>query len=520
MVKVFMVDDEIVIREGVRNSFPWEENGYTLVGEAPDGEIALPMIRDEKPDILITDIRMPFMDGMQLCREVKRLMPWIGIVILSGYDDFAYAREAITLGVKEYLLKPISARELKDALDRISQKLREERATREQMENMQRRLAGGNRFVREKLLASLFADDPEEGSARRTVEQMRALGVNLMAGSYAVLDIAFSDADGGHEAGRTVLLNLAEGSGGSVQMCPAKNGARALVMGDDETDTEERAYSFVNSAVYELERSGAKDVLCTVGEIVTDAEQIYRSMRSARHIRHVVMGGDPRDRSMRIVGVREMGDPPAALPDLNLQPLHEQLQYIDIHELPRVFSGYVASLGSAEVAMDYLRVEALMAAGRIVSAAGGDPQKELMGYEVTPEDGGDTYGACQGLLQKALRYRDEHSPLTGNSSIARARSYLARRFTDPNLMLQDVAKEVCMSGSRFSTVFAQETGFTFTEYLTALRLGKAKELLSATGMRSSQIAFAVGYNDPHYFSYMFKKNTGLTPGEYRKQNQN
>lgn len=110
MVKVFLVDDEIVIREGIRNSFPWEESGYTLVGEAPDGEIALPMIRDANPDILITDIRMPFMDGMQLCREVKRQMPWIGVVILSGYDDFTYARQAISLGVKEYLLKPVTAR--------------------------------------------------------------------------------------------------------------------------------------------------------------------------------------------------------------------------------------------------------------------------------------------------------------------------------------------------------------------------------------------------------------------------
>ena len=118
MVKVFLVDDEIVIREGIRNSFPWEESGYTLVGEAPDGEIALPMIRDANPDILITDIRMPFMDGMQLCREVKRQMPWIGVVILSGYDDFTYARQAISLGVKEYLLKPVTAQELKEVLDR------------------------------------------------------------------------------------------------------------------------------------------------------------------------------------------------------------------------------------------------------------------------------------------------------------------------------------------------------------------------------------------------------------------
>lgn len=115
MYKVFLVDDEIVIREGIRNSFPWEGNGgseFALVGEAPDGEIALQMMQDVKPDILITDIRMPFMDGMQLCEAVSHTMPWVQIVILSGYDDFSYAQQAISLGVKEYLLKPVSAQEL------------------------------------------------------------------------------------------------------------------------------------------------------------------------------------------------------------------------------------------------------------------------------------------------------------------------------------------------------------------------------------------------------------------------
>ena len=100
MYKVFLVDDEIVIRENIRNSFPWEGNGgseFTLVGEAPDGEIALQTMQDVKPDILITDIRMPFMDGMQLCEAVSHTMPWVQIVILSGYDDFAYAQQAISL---------------------------------------------------------------------------------------------------------------------------------------------------------------------------------------------------------------------------------------------------------------------------------------------------------------------------------------------------------------------------------------------------------------------------------------
>ena len=111
---------------------------------------------------------------------------------------------------------------------------------------------------------------------------------------------------------------------------------------------------------------------------------------------------------------------------------------------------------------------------------------------------------------------DEKTPAV----ISEAKLYMAQNFTNPSLMLQDVAKAVGMSNSRFSTVFSQQNGQTFTEYLIYLRLGKAKELLRNTTVKGSQIAREVGYNDAHYFSYIFKKNTGLTPSDYRAQYQN
>ena len=133
MMNVFLVDDEIAIRESLRNTFPWEEKGFQLVGEAPDGEMALPMIRDLNVDILLTDIRMPFMDGMKLCEEIQRTMPWVERIILSGYDDFEYARKAITLGVSEYLLKPVTAGELEQVLDRVRGKIEEKRRERKRL---------------------------------------------------------------------------------------------------------------------------------------------------------------------------------------------------------------------------------------------------------------------------------------------------------------------------------------------------------------------------------------------------
>ena len=520
MIKVLLVDDEIAIREGIRNSFPWEESGYTLVGEAPDGEIALPMIMDENPDIIITDIRMPFMDGLELCRQVKQRMPWVAIVILSGYDDFNYAREAISLGVQEYMLKPITAKELREVLDRISQRLREERKVRENADLLRRRLSSGNRFVKDRLLSTLFEDDFGENEARQLNEQLRNMGINLTARCYTVLDISFDNGD--NDSAMDVLYNLSERSGGGVNVCSFRNGARALVMGDGEPDTEERAYSFADSVVKGLDKAGIDNSLVTIGEMCGELSNIGTSMRTARHIRHVIKRGEG-NFPMKIVGVREMEDRPRRVDNLDFRPLRDRLEYTGADDFPKVFDEYLSSLAAtdlhSELTRDYLRVEALITAAGIVKDAGGVPEKVLPIRQYEQEQFSDpeleNLLPVKELLLTALRYRDMHSPLHGNSSISKARYYLSQHYSDPNLMLQDVAGEINMSNSRFSTVFAQETGYTFTEYLTMLRISKAQELLKATDLRSSKIAQSVGYTDPHYFSYLFKKRTGMTPSEYR-----
>ena len=521
MIKVMLVDDEIAIRESIRNSFPWEEYGYTLVGEAPDGEMALPIIRDENPDILITDIRMPFMDGMELCRQVKQRMPWIAVVILSGYDDFNYARQAISLGVQEYLLKPITPRELREVLDRISQRLREERLERENADKMRRRISSSSRFVNDRLLSALFEEDVGEIRAELLAEQLRNVGINISAGSYAVLDISF-DGGGENDAAMDVLYTLSKRSGGGVRVCTMKHGARALVMGDAEPDTEERAYAFADSVVKGMENAGISGVLVTIGQICAKLSETGASMAAARHIRHLIHRGEA-DGSMKIVGVRELEDRPRKMHSHDFRPLRDRLQYTSAEDFPRIFGEYLSSLletdANTAVTLDYLRMEALITAAAIVRDAGGDPDTvlPLRRYEQEQLSGrkDEDLATVRALLLCALRYRDANSPLHSNSAISKARYYMSQHYSDPNLMLQDVAGEVCMSNSRFSTVFSQETGYTFTEYLAMLRMSKAQELLKATNLRSSQIAQAVGYSDPHYFSYLFKKRIGMTPSEYR-----
>ena len=423
-MKVFLVDDEVVIREGIRESFPWDDTPYTLVGEAPDGEMAIPMIRDTNPDIVITDIKMPFMDGIDLCKVLRTQMPWIGIIILSGYDEFEYARQCLQLGVREYLLKPIDSEDLRKALDKLRVQLEEEKKQREHAESLRARMSAGtaggvngnadSRFLKEKLIGSLFSDEAMEEDANNALKQLKAMGNPVLASFYVVIDAAFSPVEKGQEAAGA----LAEGSGGVVHSSGSRTGTRLLTLGDTARDAEERAYAFASSLVTELERTGCEKIRVGIGEIVEKPAEILHSFKTARHIRHILE--ERPEEGALILGVREMGD-----------------------------------------------------------SAGDTP-----------------------------------------SVISDAKVYMSQHFCDPNLMLQDVAKTVNMSNSRFSTVFSQQSGQTFTEYLIFLRLGKAKELLRTTDMKSSQIAHETGYNDAHYFSYIFKKNIGMTPSEYRTKNQN
>ncbi len=415
-MKVFMADDEIVVREGIRESFPWDETPYTLVGEAPDGEMALPIIRDTNPDIVITDIRMPFMDGIELCRILRAQMPWIGIIVLSGYDEFEYARQCIRLGVREYLVKPINAENLREALDKVSEQLNEERKTIEHAASLRARLGSDEQLVKEKLIASLYSEEAAAEDSHSVLKHLHSMGCNVIAPFYAVVDAAFDPVGKGQEA----AFNLSESSGGVMHASSSRTGAALLVLGDNAGDAEERAYAFATSLVRELERIGCDKIRVGIGDIVDTPEDILKSFKTARHIRHILV--ERTDEKPMILGTREMGE---------------------VSDDP----------GTSKVISD-------------------------------------------------------------------AKLYMSEHFTDPNLMLQDVAKSVNMSNSRFSTVFSQQNGQTFTEYLISLRLGKAKEMLRTTGVKSTHIARECGYNDSHYFSYIFKKNVGITPSEYRAQFQN
>jgi two-component system, response regulator YesN len=184
--KVFLVEDEIVTREGIRETVDWGAAGYQFCGEAPDGEIALPLIRERRPDTVITDIKMPFMDGLQLCRILRETLSATKIIILSGHDEFRYAQEAIQIGVTEYLLKPIVPQDLLAALRKVAHRLDEDRQTSAHLEALQAEMASHRSMLRERCLLDLVAGN---SCSADFIEQTRSLEIDLLAPWYQVLVI-------------------------------------------------------------------------------------------------------------------------------------------------------------------------------------------------------------------------------------------------------------------------------------------------------------------------------------------
>ena len=184
MYSVFAVDDEPIVLEGIRSKIDWEGSGFTFAGEATDGEIALSMIHEIKPDILITDIKMPFMDGLQLAEAIKKTQPWIKIIILSGHDEFDYAKKAISIGIEDYLLKPFTPDELLTSLNKTASQIDKERKQLSDISRLREELKSNETLIKKEFLNNLVHGSADTNSV---MQKCGELGINIISRYYKVL---------------------------------------------------------------------------------------------------------------------------------------------------------------------------------------------------------------------------------------------------------------------------------------------------------------------------------------------
>lgn len=540
MIKVFLVEDEYAIREGIKKSVNWEANGYTLVGEAGDGEMAFPKIVKARPDILITDIRMPFMDGLELSRLVKKEIPNIKIVVLSGYDDFNYAKQAISIGVEEYILKPVSGENLLTELGKIADAINVERQDELAKDKYLRDMEEIRTLAKQK-----FIHDMIDGklSMQESLEQGRELGIDITAAYYSiVLFQAFPKNKAGVPAEEE--FDVAEYSGVSEEIYSRIR----------ETVSESPnvyLYEQVGDVLCFLEKSDSlndmnqntqkgidiiKEIMSTksdwiyfisIGkpvERIRDVNSSYRDASKRFAERYML------DESFIFYGengysnVLDIGGIDIKM--VSQKTIFHFLRNGTLVEIDDLVSEYFSSLG--EEAMEsrlfcqYVLMEALISGMAFLDSMNVSRKKaaSILGELSDPVRFVDSVDKAKDYITRILKvlieYRNQVSDKKYTEIIDKAREFIKAQYKNDEMSLQTVASYVNVSSNHFSAIFRKETGETFIDYLTKVRMDNAKDLLTCTSMKTSEIGFEVGYKDPHYFSYIFKKTIGMSPKEYRR----
>lgn len=543
MLKIFLAEDEVVVRETIKRMIPWEELGFELVGEAADGEMALPLLIRQQPDLLITDIKMPFMDGLTLARLAKKEIPGLKVVILSGYDDFNYAKQAIGIGVEDYLLKPITKNALIERLSEIRSRYEHEKTQKEYYEKFQREMQAYEKNSSRDFFEALVRGSMDMMEVYKRAEK---LGLDIVAEAYNVLiftmncDEDFSGQRDEYSSWEAESLELLENffAGHSSAMLFRSNifSYGVLLKGQRET-IEENTRACVDEIRKILSRQdGRREWFLAVGQSVDRLSQIQKSYHTASRAfsqRYLydenILYYDEMETMEHPGGQAETEDN-AYLQKVDVNALNPAILQKFLsnglqEETENFVKDYFYAIGQEPmeslVFRNYVILNVRFSVISFIKGLGCDTNEMESAdtEEVLAESGKNMESAiayAKKMISQAIEIRDQNSGNKNRSILKTAVDFIDSHYMDEEISLNTVANVANVSSNHFSALFSQNMGQTFIEYLTTLRMNKAKGLLRCTGMRSSEIAGEIGYKDAHYFSYLFKKTQGMTPSDYRK----
>lgn len=541
MLKIFLAEDEVIVRETIKRMIPWEDLRFELVGEAADGEMALPLLLRQKPDLLITDIKMPFMDGLTLAKVAKKEIPGLKVVILSGYDDFNYAKQAINIGVEDYLLKPITKNALIERLTEIRSRYEHEKTQKEYYEKFHREMQAYEKNSSRDFFEALVSGSMDMMEIYRRSEK---LGLDIVAEAYNVLIFTmnceedFSGQREGYSEWEAESLELleeffSENTSAMLFRCNIFSYG-VLIKGQKET-IGENTRSCVSEIQRILDRKEQKrQWFVAAGEPVERLSQIQKSYYSAsrafsqRYLYDENILYYDEMASMEKKNVTEDDSTYLQKVDVNaLNPviLQKFLSNGLLEETENFVKDYFYAIGQEPleslVFRNYVTLNVRFSVMSFLKEIGCDTRT------LEQEDTEDVLSESSKSLENAIAYakkiisqaialRDQNSGNKNRSILKTAVDFIDSHYMEEDMSLNKAANAANVSANHFSALFSQNMGQTFIEYLTNLRMNKAKEYLRCTSMRSSEIAGEIGYKDAHYFSYLFKKTQGMTPSDYRK----
>lgn len=541
MLKIFLAEDEVIVRETIKRMIPWEDLGFELVGEAADGEMALPLLLRQKPDLLITDIKMPFMDGLTLAKVAKKEIPGLKVVILSGYDDFNYAKQAINIGVEDYLLKPITKNALIERLIEIRSRYEHEKTQKEYYEKFHREMQAYEKNSSRDFFEALVSGSMDMMEIYRRSEK---LGLDIVAEAYNVLIFTmnceedFSGQREGYSEWEAESLEpleefFSENTSAMLFRCNIFSYG-VLIKGQKET-IEENTRSCVSEIQRILDRKEQKrQWFVAAGEPVERLSQIQKSYYSAsrafsqRYLYDENILYYDEMASMEKKNVTEDDSTYLQKVDVNaLNPviLQKFLSNGLLEETENFVKDYFYAIGQEPleslVFRNYVTLNVRFSVMSFLKEIGCDTRtlEQEDTEDVLSESSKSLENAiayAEKIISQAIALRDQNSGNKNRSILKTAVDFIDSHYMEEDMSLNKAANAANVSANHFSALFSQNMGQTFIEYLTNLRMNKAKEYLRCTSMRSSEIAGEIGYKDAHYFSYLFKKTQGMTPSDYRK----
>lgn len=534
MFQVIFVDDEQIVREGMETRVPWESLGYQLMGTFADGVDALDFLKRHPVDLVVSDISMPRMDGLALSKILAEQYPGTTTILLTGYDDFEYAQEAIKHGVKDLLLKPMNSQEFGQVLQGLTQDLLEKQRSKEEERLFREALETTLPLLRERFLLSLILGyiTPEEAQRRQDFYRWKD-----RSQTYAVILLHFLKQQMSSDIQRIRIKQLVEQATLSevdADVVVDRNEDLILLIQLEQTTLETQNQKLREIGHHLLKQinsmqTGSYDnqdtpVCLGIGPPVPDLKLLPQTYSQAKTtLDRLIILGLPGILSwsemtkQRALSAEEFHSLVRTL----LKQLKEETSPAVLETLNRVFT-YLEDTGVSRVEVEgyTLRLQFIFLDFLEELNLSEDQNHQRLVATLRHPQSFETIAESREFFHQIILGIDQIIQVGRNSQVhsrmQKAKDLIQQRYPDKSFSLQDMCNELYLSVSQFSALFKSGTGKTFVEYLTETRINQAKILLKTTDKKNFEIAEEVGYEDPRYFSLLFKKLTGQTPGEYRK----
>lgn len=521
MYKVLIADDEPIIRDNICRSICWGQLGLQLAATAGNGREAAEQALLHQPDIILTDIMMPLVNGLELIKQLRQKDSRAVIIIITGYDEFQYTRAALQLGVLDYILKPIQIEQIDQTLHRAIEVLRSRDTASSKLEQMQRRL--------EEQSAQLLRLDMQQFLQRRmdAPTLLNKLPAHIDANAWyscALLQIDdFHHLTNALDEERVFSLSMQVESwafreNGPLSLYTDVDGRYALLFsGADALETESTRDSYLHMLRC-LDPPYAYTTAC--GHAV---QGIVQSVQSYEQACDVLLAAflssgnadltptDFGEISETFIPI-EIGGILQAIPTLNKRQIKQELEQFEQSVRNAGHNSYLFTrLAISHVYSEIVHtlVTLHFPIGRIVN----DPTRlyqEILRCQTLSDAVASLY---EFVSQVCDALSTDITP-SNRTTIAAANAYLQANYQNPKLSLEQTAAAVNLSPNYFSSLYKQTTGRSFISSLTQIRIERAKQLLLTGQFRSYEVAYQCGYDNPAYFSTIFKRHTGLSPSDY------